>query len=373
MSSKDRRGDIIISIAVMLQPLLVVIQQAMILLFNMNTDTATFYRVIFTAVPMIPAIIVGISRKSVLFFFSYLITISLLGLTIAFFPDNTTFVISEGTRFLLPIVLPSLLCLICVSDIGIVESVVYTISWIEAVLLLILFSTIFFGNNIFVGYNMPLSFAALFPMIFLFESRRFWSIVVSIILFVGVLMIGARGPAFCFIVFVILNMLHNRGRFTLPLIVLLVLFAFYVPQVVDWISSFGIQSRTIDMYQNGMIDSDSGRREIRLFFINKLLENPIFGLGLYGDRLYGYGYCHNVLLELYLNFGIIVGSIIVISMIFYAIKTYRMSSNSDKDVLIAYFCAFLLPLMTSSSYLIENNLAMFLGLFYLEHEKKGKE
>lgn len=370
MNNKYKRGDIIISMAVMVQPILIIMQHLFIVFFNMSVDATTSYRVAVTAILMLIAIAVSISRRSGIFAIGYFFAFFLLGLTMAIFPDNTPYLAKESTRYLLPVILPSFLCLMCVKDFAIVERVVYIISWVGALLMLLYFIALLIGNSIAMEYNMSISYAALLPMIILFLSRHFWSIIVSVVLFLEVLMIGARGPALYFLIFVILNLLHHRSNKTLFLIIFILIITFVLPQLIDWFSSLGIQSRTINMYQNEMIDDDSGRIGIRRFFIEKIMEHPIVGLGLYGDRLYDYDYCHNIILEILVDFGLLFGGIIVFSLFFYLIKTYILSSNRDRDILIAYTCALFLPLMTSTSYLIVSNLALLLGVFYLVRKNR---
>lgn len=373
MYSKYRRGDIIISFAVMSQPLLIMVQQVMILLFNMEAESTTFYRVILTAIVMVPAIIIGFSRKSVLFIFSYLVALSLMGFTMAFFPDNTPFVISLGTRFLLPVVLPSLLCLLCVKDLLIVERVLYIISWLVAMMVFVIFISLIIGFVIFKDYNMTFSYACLLPMVVLFARRQIWSIAASLVLFLTVLMVGARGPALYFIIFVFFDLLQHRNRWTPFLIIAIVTFAFFLPEITNWMSAIGINSRTINMYQDNTLTSDSGRATIQTFFINKLQNSPFFGIGLFGDRLHGdFVYCHNLILEILLNFGIPIGSIIIISLLFYVVKTYRHSSVQNRNKIIAYICALVLPFMTSGSYLINCEFATFIGLTYLISNENKK-
>ena len=373
MNSKYNRGDIIISIAVMIQPLLIMVQHAMIMLFNMNADTTTIYRVVLTAIPMVPAIIIGFRRKSMLFFFSYFVALSLMGFTMAFFPDNTPFVISQGTRFLLPVVLPSLLCLLCVKNVIIVEKVIYIVSWIIAVLVLVFLISLITGFAAFVDYNMSFSYACLFPMVVLFSRRHIFSVTASLMIFVMVLMVGARGPALYFIIFVFFDLLQHRSRLTPLLIIAIVAFAFFLPEITNWMSSIGINSRTINMYQDDTLASDSGRSSIRSFFINLLIKSPFIGIGLFGDRIYGdYVYCHNLFLEILLNFGLPLGGIIIISIFLYVVRTYRHSSVQNRNKIIAYICALVLPFMTSGSYLIGGEFATFIGLTYLISNENKK-
>ncbi len=120
MTKRQERGDQIIAFAVMIQSLLLVLQTVMIGFFQMDADSTTIYRVVLTAIPMIVAMVITLARNPVRFIVGYIVSVVLLLFTMAIFPDNTPFVMSQGLRFLLPVVIPSFLGLTVLYDFEIV-------------------------------------------------------------------------------------------------------------------------------------------------------------------------------------------------------------------------------------------------------------
>ncbi len=87
---------------------------------------------------------------------------------------------------------------------------------------------------------------------------------------------------------------------------------------------------------------------------------------MFGDRLYeDVAYCHNIVLEIVLDFGIILGGAFVIIGVIKLITLYCRSDSENRNRIVRYFCALVIPFMTSGSYLINSDFAIFLGLCFL--------
>lgn len=374
MTKRQERGDRIIAFAVMIQSLLVVLQTIMIDYYHMEADTTTFYRVVLTAIPMIAALVIALVRKPVRLIVGYVVSVVLLLFTMVIFPDNTPFVISQGLRFLLPVVIPSFLCLTVVYDYKIVEKTLYVVSWFVMVLVLLYIYGFFKGVVFFTSYNMGFSFACVLPFVAFYSHRKFYDWIACFILFVLVIAIGARGPVFCITLYVIIDLFHRKSRWRFLLLVGIVGFIVLLPNLNDWLVSIGISSRSINMLLNGDITSDSGRLEIRNYFLNELLEHPVLGIGLFGDRLLdGVVYCHNIILEMILDFGIPLGSFLLFVVMVRLISLYYRLNADNRNRIIGYFCALVMPFMTSSSYLIDSNFAIFVGLCYLINKNQKEK
>lgn len=363
---KTIRGDRIIAFAVMIQSVLLFIQTILISVFHMYAEATTIYRVVLTAIPMIIAMFIAIIRKPVRFFVAYSIVIILLVFSVGLHPQNEPFILSQGLRFLLPVVLPSFLCLTVVSNYTVVERTLYQLSWVSV--FLVLFYIIAFFNGVFMidSYNMPFSYACLLPMVVMYSHRKVIDLITCIILFVSVLAIGARGPALYFSIFVLIDLFQHKSKWRFVILILIVVVILSLPAIYRWLSTVGLHSRTLEMFLYGDITQDSGRSSIQGFFIGELLEHPWLGLGLFGDRTYGdVPYCHNLILEVFVDFGIFLGFFIIVFGLIKLISLYVKSNMEDRNSILKYFCALVLPFMTSSSYLIDSNLAIFIGLCVL--------
>lgn len=372
MTFNKELGDKFISFAVMIQSLLAILQTVMVDVWKINSDATTIYRVLLTAVPMSIAIVIAIRRKGLRFLVVYGIIILLFLLTAVIFPSNEPYLLAQGFRFLLPVVVPSALCLSVVSDLDVVEEMLQKISWFTSILVFYYFLQFFRGAFVINGYNMVFSYACLLPMVALFSKKTIMSIIASLIMFIGVLAIGSRGAALYFLIYIIIEA-YFRNKKLLP-IFLMILIAFFaaLPYLQDWFIDEGINSRSLSMLLNGDIIEDSGRESIQAYFWGLLCDKPLLGIGLYGDRVGGVAaYCHNLFLEILLDFGLLFGSFILIFLIVKFLSIYLKSNKHDKLVLVRYLCALLLPLMTSDSYLVSSNFAIFIGICIILNKKKS--
>ena len=366
MTKGQERGDRIIAFAVMIQSLLLVLQTVMIGYFHMDAEATTVYRVVLTAIPMIVAMVITLARNPVRFIVGYIVSIVLLLFTMTVFPENTPFVASQGMRFLLPVVIPSFLCLTVVYDYKIVEKSLYIISWLVMALVLLYIYGFFMGIVFITSYNLAFSFACVLPFVAFYSHRKFYDWIVCFVLFVLVIAIGARGAALCMASYVVFDLFQHKSRGRFLILIIIVTFVVSLPLLNHWLLSIGISSRSLDMLLNGDITSDSGRGFIRRYFINELLEHPFLGIGLFGDRLLeGVVYCHNIILEIFLDFGIPLGGLFVFVGLIKLLFLYFKSDVVNRNKIIGYFCALVLPFMTSGSYLISSEFAIFVGLCYL--------
>ena len=359
--------DFIICCAVFIQSPLILLQHVLIDVFMMNASLTTTFRVLFTAVPMLVAIFVSFKRRPRLFIFSYLITLILLLATIVFFPQNTPYVISEGTRFLLPVVLPSALCLACVNNFESSERALLLMSWISAFFVFVYIAAYLSGYIVFDTYNMSFSYGCLLPMIALYYMKRPLSILTSVIMFLAVIAIGSRGAAVVFALYVIADAVISHKGGSVIIVFIGLGFLLLLPLFASWLHEIGISSRTLFLYSEGdLISYDAGRGEIYKSFSFDAVEHPLIGIGFFGDRYYtDGGYCHNVLLEICLNFGFILGPLIIVFLLFRLIRLFFKVSNYYRRILLKYICFGLLPLMASGSYLQSPFLSILIGMCVL--------
>lgn len=371
MTKRQERGDRIIAFAVMIQSLLLALQTLMMGFFHMNADATTIYRVVLTAIPMIAAMVITWVRKPVRVIAAYTVSVVLLVLTIAFFPKNTPFVISQGIRFLLPVVIPSFLCLTVVYDYKIVEQTLYIVSWLVMFLVSFYIIGIFTGVVSITSYNMAFSFACVLPFVSFYSHRKFYDQIVCFVLFIMVIAIGARGAALCMASYVVFDLFQHKSRWRFLLFLIIVLFIVSLPLLNNWLQSIGIRSRSLNMLLYGNFIAGTGRLEIRQYFVNQLIEHPLWGIGLFGDRLLeGVVYCHNIILEILLDFGILFGGLFLSVGLIKLVSLYFNSNTENRNRLIGYFCGLVLPFMTSDSYLIGSGFAIFVGLCYLLNKER---
>jgi len=118
---------------------------------------------------------------------------------------------------------------------------------------------------------------------------------------------------------------------------------------------------------NNFFLANSRTEYIYPIVLNIIKENPITGVGIYGDRVHiysemskldmikdGYGsnayYSHNLILEIYVSFGIILGSIIIAFITYKYYKIIKTQENK-KGILICLTIIAIAPLVLNGSFL----------------------
>ena len=94
------------------------------------------------------------------------------------------------------------------------------------------------------------------------------------------------------------------------------------------------------------------------------MQRPMLGYGIGGDRLLlqNNSYVHNIILELFCDFGIIFGSIIFIYLMRLFIKSILEKNSDFSGVCLIIFPVTVLKLMMSSSYIISPILFLLIGM-----------
>lgn len=367
-----QRIDYFISIAVFIQSFLIILQAVMIDVLGMNPDATTIYRVVFSAIPMSLAIIYSFRRRPSLFINTYFIIIAITLIHSIAYPQNVEFIMTEGLRFFFPMVIPSALCLMTVRDLKIVEKSLYYVSILTFALVVLYVAVYFSGGFIIEKYNMVFSYGCLLPMVSFYRQRTLTGYSVSIIFLIVIIAIGSRGAAIVFIAYVIYDIFQYNKKYSLLLLGMLLMGYIMLPLLAEWLESVGIHSRTLSLLSNNEIDNDSGRGDIYNMFFKILDQHPNFGIGLFGDRVYLGGYCHNFFLEMLLNWGYI-GVMIIWPILFSILLFVFLRCNKEhKNTMICYTLVLFGPLMVSGSYLDNPNFGIYCAIVYLLYKEDNK-
>lgn len=362
--SKNRL-DKYLAFAIASNSLLALLQSTFLHVFKIPMEITTDFRILLTACLMLPAIIVSFLRRPTLFFYTYTVAFFVMIIHSIAFPDNAAYIYSDGFKFFLPTVLPSLLCLMTLSSIEELEKAMTYISWCSFMLVIIYAIAYLKGYVNFSGYDMSLSYSLLLPSVFLYSQRKVYTYFATLLIFVFIVALGSRGAAVFILIYVLLDTIFYNRKMLFPLFCFAVLLIAAIPLLTIILDAYGISSRTLSMLADDNITNLTSRDSLYEGSKILILKNPITGIGLWGDRpIFGI-YCHNLFLEILLNFGAIIGGILIVLLISYVIITYFTSLKQNKIIILKYACALILPLMISDSYLTSNNLFMFLGVLFL--------
>lgn len=354
--------------AVLSQSLWGLCQTALIDVFNINENIANQYRVLLVAITMGYAIIWGIRKKPVLFISTYSVVCLLLAFTTIIFPQNTEYLLTESAKLTLPLVIPSCLCVACIDDYNKLEDIFYKLSWVSVFVAIIYAYTIITGSFIFSNYSMSFSFSLLLPTLILYSRHKKFSFLASVFLLIEIIALGSRSAAIVIVFYILIEAFTYRKKMILPLLVVCVFLLSILNALGGYLEDYGITSRTLAIFESdeGLLGHMSHRDEIYDLVISKIEENEFFGLGLFGDRLFLNGStCHNFILEILLNFGVVIGGGILIFLFLFIVRVFLNLSKYEKIQYLLYFSAVMIPLMVSGSYLKDFNFGLMLGIILL--------
>ncbi len=239
-------------------------------------------------------------------------------------------------------------------------------------------------ENMYVAYNLLPSIMYLLYYA-VYKERKYYWIIAG--LAVGVVFIfGTRGPVLCIIVFLLAFLLHRtivyrkKSNYVLllSLVILLIIFCVYDDLLVEFVSflsnifeKFGFSTRIFDFFISGDATTSLGRKYLQQQVISAILANPIKGYGFTGDQYLLGVYCHNLFLELWCHFGVIVGTVIILLLAMLTVTALIKCRNNKK---VFFFVVMLISmvyvkLMLSNSYTLEPNFFFMLGVFVAINRK----
>nr|WP_300305459.1 O-antigen ligase family protein [uncultured Anaerostipes sp.] len=179
------------------------------------------------------------------------------------------------------------------------------------------------------SYSLSFGYRMILPcLIFIYnyiKNRNTLSLILSIVVFGMIFIGGSRGQLVCIAAFIclILFRFYSQSNNIHKCVIILCLFIFFI--IISFIGvqnilniignileSMGISSRTLDSLLTRNFTDDNSRFLIWGRAINAIKNGGFFGYGVYGDRpiissMHYAGYCHNIFLELMVNFGAVIG------------------------------------------------------------------
>lgn len=196
----------------------------------------------------------------------------------------------------------------------------------------------------------------LYTLPFLYDAllkKNKWDILGAAIGLYMILTQGSRGPFLFLCVFIMLfainHFRHSRKKIIysfLAILLLLFLYFFYdilLAWLATLLSSAGISSRIIKTLVEGTVSSDSGRSVIWEAAAQAIVNNP-WGHGAMGAQPIIYhlipaGYPHSVILEILIDYGVFVGSAILIFLFANAFRLlFKEKYAAWRPCFMVFFC-----------------------------------
>ena len=279
---------------------------------------------------------------------------------------------SDVLKFTIPVVVPIGLCIASVKNFPVLVKSMEVMSIIAAVIGILYGAMYLSGRILLDNYSMAFSYSILFPTIILIARKKIVWKFLAILLMIEMLAIGSRGALLLSIAFWLFTIVWKNLSLIKCIVWTICIYVGYkllfhpvISIVADIFDSFGVNSRTLRLLlDNELIEHDSGRNVLYQHTWELINQNPFFGNGVWADRQHLGIYCHNIFLELLLDYGYIGTFVILSVIILFQLRIFTKIPKNHKFIYVLMF-GIVCPLFVSSSYLISYNLGMFLGFSYL--------
>ena len=220
-----------------------------------------------------------------------------------------------------------------------------------------------------------------------FYARRkpnWYNVTLTIFGVIYLLMLGTRGAALIVLINIAWNLVTGRNSKKV-IARILVLFAAVITFVssslfdsaVLWLyrmaQKVGLSIRIFDKILGGSQGGTSGRDLLTEKLMVSVKEHFLFGTGLCSDRVLVGTYAHNILVELWVDFGVIIGTVLLAWMVYTFIQSLcKVSNTEEKGLIVTLICASFMKLFLSSTYLDTAFLFLLIGLCVGTNRKATK-
>ena len=238
------------------------------------------------------------------------------------------------------------------------------------------------------SYNMLFSSTFVFYYSTVHLKKRIVPLLVSIMSFAVIALAGSRGALICLLTYLLFFFLFiknkkNSVKKSITIILIILLFGivfFNIQSIASFLSDIlgkeEFTSRVLDRIGNDSFFTDKNRSLLYKTVLQSILDKPIFGNGLFGDRKivfynlpeYPDGtYTHNILLEFFCEFGLIVGLISLLVVAFYFCGFLKRNRNNVYfDFALALFSCEFIRLLFTGSFLESPAFFFMIGLVFFE-------
>lgn len=234
-------------------------------------------------------------------------------------------------------------------------------------------------SNMSWGYGvlMTICFLSIFV---LYDKKRLFLIPIALGA-LGALIYGSRGAIIVLAVGILLLMLfYGNNKLSWKRIILLIFFFSAIifilsdtglDLIANALNSMGVSSRFVETLQ-GSLTFDSvanGRENVWPAVIQMIQENLFFGYGVFGERNvvyalgYKWGYCHNLILEILIDFGCVVGGALVIFGGYKLIKNLITVKDKAWKLLFIIFVTLSVELVMSNSIWFHTGFWSLIAIF----------
>ncbi len=218
-------------------------------------------------------------------------------------------------------------------------------------------------------------------MIMTFRKKNLLSIVTAILGFILIFAYGSRGPLFIYALFIVLcfmffmehkNNLRSYAVILSIFTIVTVFFDFFINLLNNIAEFMGLSIRILLKFTEGSLFDANGRDELANAVVSYIYENPLFGGGFAGDRPIIGVYSHNLALEMWASFGVIIGTAIVVWILLIILRGLKHSDTVGRLFILVFICSSVIRLFFSGSYLEDMFLYFLLGVCVAQRRKESQ-
>lgn len=207
-------------------------------------------------------------------------------------------------------------------------------------------------------------------------DKRLIDIVLSISGTIVIMISGSRGVFLSLIFFWFLYMLFNKSSKKILVIfimivatALIIAFGNAIMNFIAEISkSIGFSTHLIDAIQSNSIFDDSTRTYLFKNFWQAIRQKPLLGYGVLGDRYISLNffnkpiYPHNIILEVLVNFGFLIGLPLIIAFAVRVWKALVCCNISVYSTVLVLLSSCIIKLMVSSTFWNDQVFFLLIGV-----------
>ena len=194
-------------------------------------------------------------------------------------------------------------------------------------------------------YSMPVSYALVLPVLFLltsFDNNGRWiSLALALAGTMLIALFGARGPLACIAFYIVLKIYmyrkNKKGISRIFLLLFAILAVLALSKVILSALQILLKSRKINSYVlrrivGGSLLQSTGRMRLWEHYLEMIRQRPLSGYGVMGGWIDASSGPHNMLLELLLAFGVLLGGTLCCYVIYLFIKAISNNQGESRDL-----------------------------------------
>lgn len=310
-----------------------------------------------------------------------------------FYPENKPYIIAEYQQFFI-YTLPFLWMGYYLVKSNALIDLVVPIAKIKLILALLvqILILLHFSPDIFGGDHQTTSYSLIFGLTVLYykytKERRIDDIILCVLGTLVLLLVGSRSifisVIFYWVVYYFLTVKHTRNVVVfllLALFLLLVGLDPFINSLSRIAESVGYSTHLSESLSEKTMFEDDNRMLLYTSFFSFVKESP-FGYGVMGDRYLSYSsrlfykpiYPHNIILEICIDFGYVIGLIIIVFLLVYILKGMIRRDHRTQMTLLILLSSSFIKLLFASTFWWDQLFFMLLGcLLAINHSDKKKQ